>query len=239
MTSIPQPDDVHLISSMATRETLNELIRLFSQVSSWRINAESGGGVEVAKRVQAGEPVDLVVLASASIDQLIAERKLLAETRIDLARSGIGIAMRAGARRPEIGSPEALKAALLSARSLGYSTGPSGTYLLKMFEQLGMAETLRAKIVQAPPGVPVAALIARGDVELGFQQTSELINAPGIELLGPLPAPLQLFTTFSAAATSWAKNRTAIAQLLEFITSSKVDYVKRRFGMEPASSGGL
>ena len=102
-----------------------------------------------------------------------------------------------------------------------------------MFRQLGIDETLRARIVQALPGVPVATLIARGEVELGFQQTSEMINAPGIELLGPLPVGLQLLTRFSAAATSWARNRTAIAQLLAFMTSGKVDSVKRQFGMEP------
>ena len=238
MTSTPHPADIHLISSMATRETLNELIKLFEQTSDWRIKAESGGGVEMTKRVQANEPVDLVVLASASIDQLIAEGKLLAETRTDLVSSGIGIAVRAGARRFEIGSAEAVRDALLLARTVGYSTGPSGTYLLKMFQTLGVHDALKARLIQAPPGVPVASLIARDEVELGFQQVSELINAPGIELLGQLPAALQSVTTFTAATTTWAQNRQAIAELLKFMNSKPADAVKRRFGMEPVDQLG-
>ena len=237
MTSTPHPADIHLISSMATRETLNELIKLFEQTFHWRIKAESGGGVEMTKRVQANEPVDLVVLASASIDQLIAEGKLLAETRTDLVSSGIGIAVRAGARRFDIGSAEAVRDALLLARTVGYSTGPSGTYLLKMFQTLGVPDALKVRLIQAPPGVPVASLIARDEVELGFQQVSELINAPGIELLGQLPAALQSVTTFTAAATTWAKNRQAIAELMQFMNNKSAEAVKRRFGMEPIRLG--
>ncbi len=235
MTLTPENTDIHMISSMATRETLNELIRVFARTTGWRILAESAGGVEMLKRVQARQPVDLVVLASTSIDQLIAEGTLLADTRTDLLSSGIGVAIRAGAKRFDISSTEAVKAALLAAGSVGYSTGPSGTYLLKMFQSLGVHQTLKARIVQAPPGIAVASLIADNQVELGFQQISELINAPGIELLGPLPAGLQMVTTFSAAATRWAQNRAAIAEFLAFMNSKEVDPIKRRFGMQPAA----
>jgi molybdate transport system substrate-binding protein len=230
-----EPSDVQVsvLSSMATREILAELIDQFARQTGRQVRAESAGGVDVMKRLQAGEAVDLIVLAQASIDQLVLEGKAVADHRIDFADSGIGAAVKSGARRPDLTTAAALKQALLAARSVGYSTGPSGSYLLKMFESLGVYGQIKARIVQAPAGVPVGKLIADGSVELGFQQISELISAPGIDLLGPLPGELQSITTFSAAATPAARNKAATNELLVFLNSAQADTVKRRFGMEP------
>ena len=142
--------------------------------------------------------------------------------------------MRAGAPRPDIGSEAALRQALLAARSIGYSTGPSGVALLKLFERWGIADTLRERIVQAPPGVPVGALVARGEVELGFQQRSELMHLQGIDLIGAMPPGAQIVTTFSAALCTASTQPGAVRELLAFMRSPETAALKRRHGMEPA-----
>lgn len=232
----PDPSNapVKLLSSMATREILTELLEQFSRQTGHPVSAESAGGVDVMKRLQAGEAVDVVVLARASIDQLVLEGRAQPTTRIDFADSGIGAAVKSGAPRADLTSAATLKQALLAAQSIGYSTGPSGTYLLKMFQSLGVYDQIQARLVQAPPGVPVGKLIADGTVELGFQQISELISAPGIVLLGPLPGELQSITTFAAVATQGVRNQAVTTALLAFLNSAQADAVKLRFGMEPA-----
>ena len=136
--------------------------------------------------------------------------------------------------RPDISSEAALREAILAARSIGYSTGPSGTHLTRLFERWGIAEIIAPRIVQAPPGVPVGALVARGDVALGFQQLSELIHLPGIDVVGALPSEIQVTTVFAAAACTATTQREAAQALLSFLTSREADTAKSRNGMEPA-----
>ena len=173
------------ISSMATRQLLADLARAHAERSGDTVAIEAVGGVDVARRVQAGEPFDVVVLASDAIDRLIASGHLIGE-RVDLVRSPVAIAVRAGAARPDVSSGDAVRRAVLAAPRIGYSTGPSGTHLQRLFERWGIVEQIRSRIVQAPAGVPVATLIARGDVELGFQQLSELMHLDGVDVLGLL-----------------------------------------------------
>src|SRR5580693_4000376 len=163
------PRALKLLSSMATRELLNELITQYERSSGQPVTAEAAGGVDVAKRVRAGESVDVVVLSSTAIDSLIAAGSLLPDSRVDLVRSGVAIAVRAGAPRPDVGSEDAVKRAVAVAKTLSYSTGPSGVYLEKLFERWGVLEEIRARIVVPSPGVPVGSLVANGTVELGFQ----------------------------------------------------------------------
>jgi molybdate transport system substrate-binding protein len=176
-----------LLSSMATRDLLAELAARCGRELAQPVVAEAAGGVDVAKRVQAGEAVDIVVLASNVIDKLIGEQRLLEGSRADLVKSGIGIAVPKGGIRYDISSETAVRDAVVAARTLSYSTGPSGTYLQQLFERWGIAHTIRDRIVVPPPGVPVGTLVAKGECELGFQQMSELMNLAGIEVLGPLP----------------------------------------------------
>ena len=230
MASVP----LKLISSMATREILAELIAQYQATTSQTVVAEAAGGVDVAKRVLAGEAVDVVVLAANAIDQLIADGKLLAGSRVDLVKSGVAVAVPAGARRPDISTEDAVKQAVLAAKTLSYSTGPSGVYLLKLFERWGILETIKPRIVQAPPGVPVGSLVAKGEVELGFQQLSELINIKGITVLGPLPPAIQTITTFSAGVSAASENVDAARGLLAFMAAPAAAATKRKQGMEPA-----
>jgi molybdate transport system substrate-binding protein len=184
--------------------------------------------------VQAGEAFDIVFLASDAIDKLVVAGQLDANSRVNLADSGVAVAVRAGAPRPEIASAEAVRSAVLNARSLSYSTGPSGMALAKLFEMWGIADQIKDRIVTAPPGVPVGSLVARGEVALGFQQLSELIHLEGIELLGNLPDAIQITTTFSAAISQGSAHKALALALLAFLTSDQAVDAIRRQGMEPA-----
>jgi molybdate transport system substrate-binding protein len=225
---------IKLISSMATKQVLADVVAQFHQQSADRVEVESVGGVDAAKRVQAGEAFDAVALAANAIEQLITAGKVLTGSRVDLVTSGVAVAVRAGAPRPDIGSEAAVKQAVLAARSLSYSTGPSGVQLAKLFERWGIAEQLKDRLVQAPPGVPVGRLVASGEVELGFQQLSELLHLPGIDVLGPLPPAIQIITTFSAGVAATSTQPEAVRALLAFMASPAVDEAKRRNGMDPA-----
>jgi molybdate transport system substrate-binding protein len=222
------------ISSMATRQVLAELATAYEQQSGCSVRLESVGGVDAAKRVQAGEPFDFVILASDAIDKLMASGSAVAGSKIDLVRSGVGVAVRAGASRPDIGSEAALREAVQAAPTIGYSTGPSGVALIKLFERWGIADEVAKRTVQAPPGVPVGTLVARGDVALGFQQISELMHLDGIDLLGPLPDAVQITTTFSGAACTATTQAEAVRSLLDFMASPQADEAKHRHGMDAA-----
>jgi len=219
---------------MATRELLNELSSRCGKELSQPIIAEAAGGVDVARRVQAGEPVDIVALAANVIDKLIAEGNLMVGSRTDLVKSGIGIAVRKGATRYDVSSEDAVRDAVVASKSLSYSTGPSGTYLQQLFERWGIAKSLEKRIVIAPPGVPVGSLVAKGDCELGFQQMSELINLAGIDVLGELPPSIQLLTIFSAGISITSQSPDAARRVLEYMASPATAELKRRLGMEPA-----
>ena len=219
---------------MATRSLLNELAEMFAERSGIAVAIESVGGVDAAKRVLAGEAFDLVVLASDAIDKLIAAGSVVAGSKVDIARSGVAIAVRAGAARPAIHSEDAVREAVRSARSVGYSTGPSGVALAKLFERWGIAEEIKDRIVQATPGVPVGSLVAKGEVELGFQQLSELLNVEGIEVLGPLPEGIQVVTVFSAGVCVASHAWEAARAVLDFLVSPAADVAKREQGMEVA-----
>lgn len=221
------------ISSMATRQVLAELAARYEELSGQPVAIESVGGVDAAKRVQAGEPFDFVVLADGALSKLAAAARVDPASRVDVARSGIAVAVAAGEPRPDIGSDAALRDAVLGARSIGYSTGPSGTHLTTLFERWGIADTIAPRIVQAPPGVPVGELVARGEVALGFQQLSELIHLPGIDVLGALPPDSQSITVFAAAACTAAPGpRDALDAWLAFLASRDADETKLRNGME-------
>jgi molybdate transport system substrate-binding protein len=223
------------ISSMATRQVLARLTQAYEQQAGQRIAIESVGGVDAAKRVQAGEAFDVVILGSDAIDKLIASGHLRAGSRVDLVQSPITIAIKSGATRAAITPASSLKSSLLAAKSISYSTGPSGVYLAQLFENMGIAEQLKAKTIVPPPGMPVGSLVAKGEVEIGFQQRPELINIEGIELLGNLPEEIAYITTFSAGipVSTSLEAQTAIQQFLTFANSEQATPIKLAQGMTP------
>ncbi|PWB40865.1 MAG: molybdenum ABC transporter substrate-binding protein [Rhodocyclales bacterium] len=219
---------------MATRTVLAELASDWRARSGVDVAFESVGGVDAAKRVQAGESYDLAVLDADALEKLVATGRVVPDSQAALVRSGVAITVRAGAPHPDVSSEEALKRAMLAARSIGHSTGPSGTALLRLFERWGLLDALRPRIVQAPPGVPVGKLVADGQVELGFQQYSEMMNVPGIDVLGPMPPGCGIVSTFSAGLCAASTQPEAVRDLIDFMHSPAADDAKRRHGMEPA-----
>ncbi len=220
------------ISSMATRQLLAELLADYHHRSGASVELESVGGVDAAKRVQAGEAFDVVVLAADAIDKLAAGGSVVAGSRVDLVRSGIAVAVKTGMPQPDIGSEKAVCRAVLAATTVGYSTGPSGVALQQLFERWGIAEEVKARTVQAPPGVPVGSLVARGEVALGFQQLSELMHLEGIAVVGPLPDAIQIITTFSAGICRASQHIEDVRRLLDFMVSHEAAEAKRRNGMQ-------
>ncbi len=219
---------------MATRQLLTELAQAYEAATGVQLALESVGGVDAAKRVQAGEVFDIVFLASDAIDKLLAAGQLAAGSRVDLVHSGVAVAVKEGAAAPDISDEAAVRSAVLAAPTLSYSTGPSGVALAKLFERWGIADEIQSRIVQAPPGVPVGTLVARGDVALGFQQLSELIHVQGIRIVGPLPTEIQITTTFSAGLGAHSSQTAAARALLDFMASPQAHAAKLRQGMEPA-----
>jgi len=231
-------EDIHVMTSGAFTAAYLELVPEFERATKNKVVTSFGGSMgngpeTIPNRLQRGEPADVVILASAALDDLIKQGKVVAGSRVDLVRSSIGIAVRAGAPKPDISTVAALKQALLNAKSIAYSASASGVYLsTEMFQRLGIANEVLPKSKNAQ-GERVGALVARGDAEIGFQQISELLPEPGIVYLGPLPAEVQRVTVFSAGIAVGAKEPQRARALIEFLASAKALPVIIKTGLEP------
>lgn len=221
------------ISSMATRQVLAELAAAWQAQGGEPLAVDSVGGVDAARRVLDGEAFDVVFLASDAIDRLQAAGRVAAGSKVDLMLSSTAAAVRAGAALPDIASEDAVRAAVLAAPSIGYSTGPSGVALQKLFERWGIAEQIQPRLMQARPGVPVGSMVASGEAALGFQQLSELIHVPGIAIVGTLPAAIAIDTIFSAGVVAGSPRADAARRLLALMAAPQAADAKRRQGMEP------
>ena len=221
------------VSSMATRLILGALAERYETASGVAVDIRSMGGVDAARLVRGGEATDLVVLASKVMSQLEAEGHLVAGGITPFTRSGMAVAIPAGADRPDISSEEAVRLAISTARKVGYSTGPSGDHLLGLCERWGLLPGMQDRMLKAPPGVPVASLVAEGEVDLGFQQLSELMNTAGVEIVGPLPPEIQATTVFAAGVCARSQRPDETAALIAYLASPDADEVKRAHGMEP------
>ena len=219
---------------MATKLLLAELANLWKLKSGIAVTLESVGGVLAAKRVRDGEAFDGVVLASDAIASLVAEGFAVAGSQTDLVHSYVAVAVKAGAPVPDISTEVALRRAIDAATTVGYSTGPSGVALVKLFEQWGMSASVAARTVQVPPGIPVGELVARGDVALGFQQLSELMGLSGITLAGLLPEPVSITTVFTAAVCTASSKRQDMTNFFKFLASADAAAIKQRCGMSAA-----
>ena len=226
-------DEIKVMASGAVKETYLELVPQFEKASGHRVVTIWPGTAEMMKRLKAGDSVDLVIIGTDSLDELIKLGKIEPGSRVDFARSGVGVAVRAGARKPDISSGDAVKLALLSAGSIGYSSGPSGVYLDSLFQRMGITDQLKSKLKRPPPGALVGEMVARGEVEIGFQQVSELIHVSGIDFLGPLPPDIQHITIFSSGIHKGATKPDAAKALVKFLTSPSAAMVIKKNGMEP------
>lgn len=226
--------EITVVSTQATQEAYLELVAQFEKASGHKVTTVFTGTLNVQKRLADGEPYDLIIMAGPAIDDQIKLGKAVAGSRVDFAKSGIGLAVRKGAAKPDISSADALRKTLLAAKSIGYSTGPSGLYMVSLFEKLGIADQVKAKLKQTPSGVFVGTLIANGETEVGFQQISELAHFPGIDYVGPLPGDLQRLTVFSTGIHAGAKQPDAARALVKFITAPAAASVIKKHGLEPA-----
>jgi len=224
--------EVKVMLSAAFKEAYVELVPQFERATGHKVVTIWAPTVEMMKRLKGSEVVDLVIIAADSIEELIKLGKIVPGSRVDLAKSVIGVAIRAGAPKPDIRTTEAFKRTLLAAKSIAYSTGPSGVYITELFKRLGIADELKPKVKQLQ-GVPIGEVVARGDAEIGFQQVSEILPVAGIELLGPLPADIQRTTVFSIGLHSGAQQPDAARALVKFLTSPAATPVIRKKGMEP------
>jgi molybdate transport system substrate-binding protein len=226
--------EVKLIASAAMKGAVSELIPSFEKASGHKVITMWAGTEAITQRVAGGEMVDVVLIAAPNIDKLMAAGKVIAGSRTDVAKSGIGVAVRAGMPKPDISSGEAVKNAVLAAKSIAYSSGPSGFYLADLFKKMGIAEQIKDKVRQTPSGVQVGEVVARGEADLGFQQVSELLHLKGIDYLGPLPPEIQHTTVFAAGLHERAQASAAAQALIRFLTGPEAVPFIRKAGMDPA-----
>jgi molybdate transport system substrate-binding protein len=224
--------EIKVLAANALKAAYVERVAAFEQSTGHRVTTAWGGTEGLTKRVGDGEQVDVVLIAAPNIDRLIAQGKLVAGSRADVATSGVGIAVRSGLPKPDISTPDAVKQAVLAARAVAYSAGPSGAYVVELFRKMGIAEQIQHKVRQPPSGAPVAELLARGDADLGFQQVSELVHEKGIDYLGPLPAQIQNVTVYAAGLHAAAPAADAAKALIRFLASPDTGPSLRKIGME-------
>jgi molybdate transport system substrate-binding protein len=233
LAGIANAAEIKVIGSPGLKEPYTLLVPGFEKASGHKVVTTWGGVNDVAKRVGAGEIADLVLLPAAQIDDLLKQGKLVAGSRVDIAKSGVGVAIRAGAPKIDISSAEGLKKALLAAKSIAYSAGPSGVHIAGLIQKWGIADQVKSKIVPTTTGTPIGEVVAGGDAEIGFQQVSELMPVKGIDYLGPLPADIQVITVFSAGLHKAASAPDAATALVKFLTAPEATPVIKKTGMEP------
>ncbi|MGE0718176.1 MAG: substrate-binding domain-containing protein [Alphaproteobacteria bacterium] len=224
--------EIKMMAANAVRESLQPLATAFTARGQHRVSIAWGGTDGVAKRIADGEVVDLVLVGGAGIDRLVVSGKLVPASRVDYARSGVGVAVRLGMPVPDIATAEAVRATVLAARTIGYSSGPSGAAVAELFRRLGIADAVADRVRQPPSGAQMSDLLARGEIDLGFQQVSELIHAPGIRYVGPLPPEIQSITVYAAGVHAAAPEAAAAREFLAWLASPEADATVRASGME-------
>ncbi len=236
-----QAAEVKVMISGGLTAAYNQLVPQFEQMTGNKVVTASGPSMgttpnAIPVRLARGEPADVLIMVGYALGDLIKQGKVVADSRADVARSPIGMVVRAGAPKPDISTVDALKRTLLAAKSVAYSDSASGVYVgTELFERLGITDQMKAKSHMIPAD-PVAGVVARGDAELGFQQISELLPVPGVDLVGPLPSDVQKITIFSAGAVVGAKEPQAGGALIKFLTSAAAAPVITKSGMEPITA---
>ena len=223
--------EIKLSSSNAVKTVLEELVPQFEKATEHKVKITLGTAAGLKASIEKGEAFDVAILTGAGIDGLIKDGKVAAGSRADIARSGIGVAVKKGAPKPDISTTEAFKRTLLAAKSVGYvEQGASGIYLKALFERLGIADTLKPKLIALLASNPAAKAVANGEAEIGMTQISEILPYAGAELVGPLPAEIQLTTVFTAGA---AKDGGPAQALIAFLRTPAAAAVIKAKGLDP------
>jgi molybdate transport system substrate-binding protein len=233
LTTSVNAAEVSLLSSTAMREALEDLIPAFERASGHKVTITFKSGVDVSAALRAGDYADLAVSTNSALDELAKEGRIVAGSRVDFARPRVGVAVRAGAPKPDISTPDGFRNALLKAKSIGYSKGPSGIHLEGVMKRLGIFEEVKPKLIQPALGVRVGSMVARGEADIGVQQINELLPIPGIDFVGPLPGELQTVLVYSLAVPATAKERSAAAALTTYLTSEAALPVFKKLGLDP------
>jgi molybdate transport system substrate-binding protein len=232
--------EIKLLSTTALKTSIDELTAQFESTSGKKLVASYAPSTQIAKRVAEGEFADIAIVTGAGIDNLIKQSRVVPGTRVDIARSAIGVAVRPGTPRPDISSVAAFKQALLAAKSIGMSNpqggGASGIYLWSVFERLGIADALKPKTIFGPGGPAglIGLYLMRGEVEIGLQQMPELMAVPGVDVVGPVPGEMQSITIFSAGIPTVASDAATGKTLAKFLTTPAASAVIKGKGMDPA-----
>jgi|SRR6185312_693941 molybdate transport system substrate-binding protein len=225
--------EIKVLASGATKEVIDEVIPEFEKASGHKVTIIFTGAAKIKERIAAGEVYDVVIVGGPVVDAFIQQGRVVPGSRTDLMKSGVGVAVRAGGAKPDIRSSEALKRTVLAAKSIGYSSGPSGDYVITLVQRMGIADQVKPKMKQVPSGARISTMIESGEVEIGFQQISELIHEKGINYLGPLPAEIQKITVFSAGLHTDANEPEAAKALVKALRSPDAATVIKAHGMEP------
>ena len=223
--------EINVMSTVAFKDAYLEMLPAFERTSGHKVVTQWVPTVEVLRRIKAGETVDLVLMAANGLEDLAKAGKIESASQTPFVKSGVGMAVRAGAPRPDVSSVETFKRSLLAAKSVGYSTGPSGSYLVGLFERLGIAADIKAK-TKLIQGEPVGEFVARGEAEIGFQQIPEILPVKGIQYLGPLPAEIQYTTVFSAGLHTAARQADAARAWIKFLKTPEAAAFYKKYGME-------
>jgi molybdate transport system substrate-binding protein len=231
-----QAADITVLATPAIKEAYAELVPLFEKQTQDKVATTWVGTADLKKRLDGGEVYDAVICASNLLEELTDTGKLMAGSRSDVARSAVGVAVKAGAPKPEFGSEETLKKTLLVANTIGVSTGPSGVYLNQLFQRMGVLDEIKPKFKIPPPGGMVAELIAKGEAEIGFQQVAELVNKPGVAFVGALPDSLQGITVFSGGVHGASSQPDAARAFLRFLAAPEHAAILQKHGLQLGAS---
>jgi molybdate transport system substrate-binding protein len=232
LPSMAQAAEIKLLASAALKTAYLELLPQFEMATGHKVTAAWSSTPDIQKRMMAGEAADVVILGNSGTEELVKQGKLVPGSRADFAKSGVGVAVRAGTPKPDISSADAVKKAVLAAKSV-YSAGASGAYIVSMLQKMGIADEVKAKTATVKPGEPVGEVVARGDAEIGFQQISELIPVKGIQYLGPLPPEIQKITVFSGGVHTGSKEADAATALVKFLIAPAAIQTITKHNLQP------
>ena len=228
-----QAAEIVVLGTTATKEALIEIVPLFERASGHKVNITFGSGPTVVEKIRAGATGDLFIGPDEYNEPLLREGKLVAGSSVDFAHSLTGVAVRAGAPRPDIGTPEKFKSVLLAAKTVSFSEGASGIHIVNVLERLGISDAIKAKRVAPRRDEPVAAVVARGAAEIGIHQISQLLPVEGIDIVGPLPGDLQKVIVYSVSVLPMTTQREAGRALVDFLRSPAAAPIIKKKGLEP------